>query len=59
MITEKKTIKKYRKNKIKMLKQFNIILSNEQLNKLHNLNTEISIDNFCRSIILNKLDDGR
>lgn len=54
---EKKTINKYRKDKIKVLKEFNIKLTKEQKEKLNKLNSEIAIDNFARSIILAKLDN--
>jgi hypothetical protein len=47
------SIKSYRKMKIKMLEEFHIQLTSEQLSRINSLSTEIAIDNFCISLIQN------
>ena len=44
-------IKRYRKMKLKMLKEFCITLSDEEMEYMQTLTTEIKIDNFCISMI--------
>lgn len=52
--TQKKmSLKAYRKMKLKMLKEFHILLSDAQLAHMNELKTEIQIDNFCISMIKN------
>jgi 5-enolpyruvylshikimate-3-phosphate synthase len=48
------SIKQYRKMKLRMLKDFGIRLSDEQMNRMNKLETEIKIDNFCISLIRNQ-----
>lgn len=49
------SLKEYRKSKLKMLDDFCITLSDEQMNHMNELKTEISIDNFCISLINNAI----
>lgn len=52
--TQKKmSFNAYRKMKLKMLKEFYIKLTDEQLAHMNELTTEIAIDNFCISLIRN------
>ena len=51
------SLKSYRKMKLKVLKEFYVELSDEEMNKLFTLKTEIEIDNFCISMIKNRLDN--
>lgn len=51
--TRKQSLKSYRKMKLKMLKEFYIQLTDEQLAHMNELKTEIAIDNFCISLIRN------
>ena len=49
--TQKKmSLKSYRKMKLKMLKEFCIILTDEEKNHMQELTKEIEIDNFCISM---------
>jgi hypothetical protein len=51
-------LKSYIKEKIKMLKDregLNINLSKEEEKNIWSLSTEIAVDNYVRTIILNKL----
>ena len=41
------SLKEYRKMKLKMLKDFCIHLTPEEIARAHTLKTEIAIDNFC------------
>jgi len=45
----------YIKEKTKILKQLGIRLNKHQLEHLHKLQTEISVDNYARSLILSTL----
>lgn len=49
------SLKSYRKMKLKMLKEFLISLTDEQLAHMNELKTEIAIDNFCVDLIRNGL----
>lgn len=50
--TQKKmSLKSYRKMKLKMLREFEIELSDAEMYHLFELKTEIEIDNFCISMI--------
>lgn len=49
--TRKQSLKSYRKMKLKMLKEFFIELTDEQISHMNELKTEIAIDNFCISLI--------
>ena len=44
------SIKAYRKMKLKMLKEFCIYLSDEEMDHMKALTKEIEIDNFCISM---------
>jgi hypothetical protein len=44
------SIKTYRKLKLRMLKDFGIRLSEEEMKYAQSLETEIAIDNFCISM---------
>ena len=48
---KKKLLKSYRKEKIDMLKEFCINLSEKEMEYLLSLTTEIAIDNFCIKLI--------
>ena len=45
------SIKQYRKRKLQMLDEFEIELSDTEMQHLNELETEIAIDNFCISMI--------
>lgn len=49
------SLKSYRKMKMRMLKDFYIELTPEQISYINSLTTEIEIDNFCISCINKKL----
>lgn len=49
--TKKMSIKMYRKLKLRMLKDFAIKLSEEEMKYAQSLDTEIKIDNFCISMM--------
>lgn len=49
------SLKSYRKMKLRMLKDFYIELTPEQMSYINNLKTEIAIDNFCVDCINKKL----
>jgi hypothetical protein len=49
------SLKSYRKMKLRMLKDFYIELTPEQVSYINSLKTEIEIDNFCISLINKKL----
>lgn len=54
--TQKKmSLKAYRKMKLKVLKEFCIKLTDEQLAHMNALETEIQIDNFCITAIRNSI----
>lgn len=44
-------MKKYIKEKISVLKDFGIILTDEQLKHIRSLKTEIAVDNFAHDIL--------
>lgn len=46
---------RYHKRKVRLLKQFGIKLTDDQLSHLNSLETEIAVDNFAHSLICNKL----
>lgn len=48
-------LKAYRKEKISILKDFGIHLTDMQKEYLNSLENEIKIDNFCRKLISDKL----
>lgn len=57
-VTRKKmTIGQYRQAKLRMLKDFCIQLTDEQLTRFNELETEVEIDNFCRNTILKFLNE--
>lgn len=45
------SLKSYRKMKLKMLKEFCITLSDEEMERMNSFTREIDIDNFCISMI--------
>ena len=45
------SLENYRKMKLKMLDEFCVKLTDEQINHVNMLKTEIAIDNFCISMI--------
>ena len=49
--TKQMPIKSYRKMKLKMLKEFCIKLSDEEMERMKLFKREIDIDNFCVSMI--------
>lgn len=49
--TKQMPIKSYRRMKLRMLKDFCIKLSEEEMNYAKSLTREIDIDNFCISMI--------
>lgn len=48
--TKAMSIKAYRKMKLKMLKEFYIKLTDEEMKRLNSFTREIDIDNFCISM---------
>lgn len=51
----KMSLKAYRKMKLRMLKEFCIKLTDEQLAHMNELKNEIQIDNFCIAVIRNRI----
>lgn len=49
------TFKTYKRMKLKMLKDFCITLTPEQLDRFKTLKTEIEVDNFCITMINNNI----
>ena len=49
---EEMTLKDYIKEKIKVLRQLGHKLTDEQLDHIRSLKTEIQVDNFARALIL-------
>ena len=50
-------IKSYIKEKIKILNQLNIRMTNKQLEHIMSLKTEIQVDNYAHSLICKEDDD--
>lgn len=50
------TLKAYKKEKIRMLKDFFITLTEDQMERLMQMTKEIEIDNFCKSLIMHSLE---
>ena len=50
------TIRQYKKEKMRVFKDFKIHLSEEQLARIQQLKTEIAIDNYATSLIVKHLD---
>lgn len=48
-------LKAYKKEKLRMLKDFLITLTEEQTERLMQMTREIDIDNFCKSLIMHSL----
>lgn len=46
-----KQLNQYKRDKIKFLTQFCCYISKEQLCRLKELQTEIAVDNWCKSVI--------
>ena len=49
------SIDDYKREKLKLFREFDIELTFEEKEKLRNLSTEIAIDNFCHTIFQKKL----
>ena len=49
------SIDDYKREKLKLFREFDIELTSEEKEKLCNLSTEIAIDNFCHTIFQKKL----
>ena len=52
------SIKAYRKMKLKMLKEFCIYLTDEEMDHIKSLTKEIEIDNFCISMFRKYIKTG-
>lgn len=57
--TYKPTLKSYKNGKLSILRDFGICLTISQQRHLASLKSEISIDNFCRKLITEKLDKSK
>ena len=44
-------MKKYVKEKIKVLKEFGVKLTKEQIEHMYSLSSEIAVDNFARDLL--------
>ena len=56
--TKKMSLKAYRKMKLKMLKEFCIKLSDEEMERIYSFKREIEIDQFCVSMFNKYIKTG-